>query len=810
MWFDDAYWRAAAHAALAAAAEFDWVLTPADFHGLHPRFRPLEYSETGLPGRVAFLCHKDEAATLAPDWRAAASTPRHYRFANEVFVLGSLEAAPRDPGAELQRHLRSWLATCRTLAAETPAPRDAGVRRALIVGASGLGNVGDDLIAGEIRARLLDDGLFDTADISSFAIKPARLRGVDSVIVGGGGLLYVSQQGEPDYQNLANYLRFVFWCERAGLPCHLVAVGDQDYARLLELDAPSRRFAAEALRRCATVSVRDQDTAQLVRRLSGRSPSVGADPVWALAQHPGAEDGPPEGAALAPLFIGEFGQYPAFADWLAGPAVADWFGALGNTVEPPAVALMSNDDARHARTLAAQLAARGLHLVTVDLRGKTPAETLAVLRNHEPVLTTRFHGAVLALAAGRATVVFDRRHGKKDRLLRSTFPELADQLIEPRDGADKLAALVERARAGTLRRPARDQVLAHARTAHTHARALRAAQPDSGRRAGGLLPAEALLDDNGAIRLCWARSWEESGGHANLGDALSAFIVANLAGRPVRHTDFGADVAKLVGIGSIGHAIRNGQAVIWGTGCYRPDLMVHNVPHTRYDIRATRGPISRECLGRVGVDAPAVFGEPAWLLPAMFDEPVEKRYELGVITHIGDLRAPAPDALPKEEWVCFDLPDALRDSVAIINTWHTADLAGLLAKLRLILSCKRIVSRSFHGVVIAEAFGIPCLPLCSKPGVPAGAFAAGAVPSTLLDRRTLEFFNSGSTRQHNFYGQRRSVATDWEALIADIDRVWTPLDYDARPLVDAFPFDPVVDPLAARVPLQPGLANLVF
>ncbi|WP_028312415.1 polysaccharide pyruvyl transferase family protein [Derxia gummosa] len=808
MWFDDAYWRAAATAALAAAEDFDWVLTPAEFHGLHPRFRPVEYSEIALPGRVAFLCHKDGAARLAPAWRL--TEPEHYRFANEVFVLGSIEPAATPPDAAIQRHLGSWFERCRALAA--PVERLRGeARRALIVGASGMGNVGDDLIAAELRARLLDDGLFDVVDTSSFEVAPARLAQVDAVLVGGGGLLYVSQAGEADYQNLANYLRFVFWCERAGAACHLVALGDQDYARLLEQDDLSRRFATEALRRATSVTVRDQESAQLVRRLSLRTAAVGADPVWALAHNPAAEAPLAPDATLAPLFIGEFGRFPAFAAWLATEEAVAWLKECEGAVAPPAVAVMSRDDERHVRALVAWFAARGITLPVIDLRGRAPAEIVAVFRQHEPVLTTRFHGAVLALAAGRAPIVFDRRHGKKERLLRSTFPALAGQLIEPRDRNDHLAALVARARAGTLARPERADVLAHARTTHSHARPLRDAvrKQAPGRKSGQVHP-EALLDDSGAIRLCWARSWEESGGYANFGDALSAFIVANLAGKPVRHTDFGADLPKLVGIGSIGHAIRNGQAVIWGTGCYRPDLMTHNVPHTRYDVRATRGPISQRCLGLVGVDAPGVFGEPGWLLPSMFDEPVEKKYELGVITHIGDLREPHPNAQPKEEWVCFDLPDALRGQVAIISTWHEAGLEGLLDKLRLILSCKRIASRSFHGIVIAEAFGIPCIPLCAKPGVPVGAFPADAVPTTLLDRRTLEFFQSGSTRKHNFYGQRRTSATDWEALIAAIDRVWSPLDYDVQPLVEAFPFEPVVDPLSSRVPLQRDLATLGF
>jgi hypothetical protein len=134
----------------------------------------------------------------------------------------------------------------------------------------------------------------------------------------------------------------------------------------------------------------------------------------------------------------------------------------------------------------------------------------------------------------------------------------------------------------------------------------------------------------------------------------------------------------------------------------------------------------------------------------------------------------------------------------------------MLEKIRLIRSCKRIASRSFHGVVIAEAYGIPCIPICSKPGVPAGAFRSDAVKLALLDRRTLEFFQSATRSLHYFFGQRRSVATDWENLIDAIDKYWSPIGYDATPMLEAFPFEIPVDPMRNSVPIHPCMESLTF
>lgn len=322
--------------------------------------------------------------------------------------------------------------------------------------------------------------------------------------------------------------------------------------------------------------------------------------------------------------------------------------------------------------------------------------------------------------------------------------------------------------------------------------------------------AERLLTDQGEIKLCWAASGPASNGYANLGDGLSAFMIANLAGLPVRHTAIQDDTTKLIGVGSIGHSAKRGHAVIWGTGCYRPDLLAENVRETTYDVLTVRGNISQHCLESAGIKAPPCYGEPVWLLPSMFHEEVEKKYELGIINHISDLVTSSPEAELKPEWSSFQIPEEWKSRIVAINTWHTADLAGMLDKLRLIRSCKRIASRSFHGVVIAETYGIPCLPLCSNPGVPPGAFASDQVKLALLDKRTREFFNHGQRRPNHFYGQRRNRATDWDNLISSIDRLWSPIGYDATPMLESFPFEIPIDPIKNLVPIHPSLSKQVF
>lgn len=794
MWFNDVNWTQAAEFCLRQLANFDWILTPAEFHGLSPRFRPLEYSEAPPEGKIGFLCGKDFGDSLSAAFRDNISHPSNYLFANEVFVFGSTETFQQE--IEGPQHLASWLerltGTSSSAATTQPHTRlgvGTGIS-ALVIGATRFGNVGDDLLAEAIAEKLLTSGQFEQVHLADFTVCRETLRQYNAIYVGGGGLLYASQIGQLDWQNLANYFKFPFWCSADAIPCHLIGVGHQEPERLLELDGPTRRFLRESLRQFHTLTVRDQETAALIWQVGGVRAIAGADLVFSFPRL-----APPPQPSGGVLFIGEIFHYPALAAWLQGGEKQLARGRRG-------FALMSHDDFPHLRRLQEIF---GEHLEVHDFRQISPQKIQENLASYNLLVGTRFHGFVLGLLAGVPQIIFDRREGKKHRLIRSVFPELLEQLLFDDATGGEAAALLRKEPGALVNQP--PGLEAHLVTTANHFSTPRKVSENAAHRN---FLGESLLNENGEIKLCWAAASPGSNGFANLGDGLSAFMIGNLAGLPIRHTNFQEESTRLFGVGSIGHAAKRGKAVIWGTGCYRPDKLVENVGDTMFDVLAVRGPISRECLESVGIRAPKCYGEPVWLLPSMISEPVEKKYELGVICHISDLRNSAPDAIPKEEWSSLEIPDLLKPSVCLINTWHAANLTGLLEKIRLIRSCKRIASRSFHGVVIAEAYGIPCIPICSKPGVPTGAFRSDAVKLALLDRRTLEFFQSATRSLHYFFGQRRSIATDWENLIDTIDKYWSPVGYDATPMLEAFPFEIRVDPMRNSVPIHPCMENLIF
>lgn len=161
----------------------------------------------------------------------------------------------------------------------------------------------------------------------------------------------------------------------------------------------------------------------------------------------------------------------------------------------------------------------------------------------------------------------------------------------------------------------------------------------------------------------------------NMGDTLTRPILQHfgykveLVGRKER--------GKVVGVGSIMTAVRSGD-VVWGAGCIR------QVPLQKTNVKflAVRGPLTRSLIS--GSVVPEVYGDPALLLPLIYNPNISAKYDVGIIPHYIDK--------PVGHGTGYHFIDIQQD-------WKTV--------VREILRCKRIVSSSLHGLIVAEAYGIP-------------------------------------------------------------------------------------------------------
>jgi pyruvyltransferase len=202
---------------------------------------------------------------------------------------------------------------------------------------------------------------------------------------------------------------------------------------------------------------------------------------------------------------------------------------------------------------------------------------------------------------------------------------------------------------------------------------------DSG--SGAVDPRAARCLVRGAIRLY---SWR---GVPNLGDSVSARIVAGLSGRRIIAVERN-DRRKLLACGSVAHRARSGD-VVWGAGTIEPD----RPPESRdVDVRAVRGPRTRAILLRAGIPCPEVYGDPALLLPAVIPwRRSAPRSRLAIVPHYQD-----------KPRVRGDDPAVRAIDSRVLDI--QGEIEGFLEEL---LACERVLSSSLHGLVFAEAYGIP-------------------------------------------------------------------------------------------------------
>ena len=318
--------------------------------------------------------------------------------------------------------------------------------------------------------------------------------------------------------------------------------------------------------------------------------------------------------------------------------------------------------------------------------------------------------------------------------------------------------------------------------------------------------------ENGVVPLSWAAT-SPAKPHPNLGDALSAAITATMAGLPVQRRKFQDRGERLAAVGTIGHVLRGGVAHWWGTAldakrnAFDPAVPRFCLPpDTRFVVHATRGRFTAARLRGEGVPAPAVYGDPVWFLPRlMTDRPVTPQYELGVVLHISELEEPRPGAPVLASYRRYDVPPSLARSVRIIDTFTGQGLGGLLDKVDEIRACRRIASISFHGLVIAEAFGIPNVWFKPSPGGPQVLDVEDETAD--IDHRVRDWYSGTSKLRLPVYGSDRLKPTDWDELISWIDSNWTGLSTDAAGLFDAFPLPVRVSLQDAAWPIAPEVAE---
>ena len=207
-------------------------------------------------------------------------------------------------------------------------------------------------------------------------------------------------------------------------------------------------------------------------------------------------------------------------------------------------------------------------------------------------------------------------------------------------------------------------------------------------------------------------------------------------------------------IGSTIDLIADSDSVIWGAGII--DSTTSSLPRFR-EIRAVRGPLTRRKLLDMGYDCPAVYGDPALLIPLYYRPAVSPRYRLGIIPHFHDLEA------VREKY-------SRNSEIKVIDIRHYQHWHDFVDD---IVECEAVATSSLHGLIMAQAYNVPNVWVEFREGEKRDPF------------KYHDFFCSiGKTDEHPLL---LSEETDLQ-LVFDKLRTWRPGHLDLQPLIDAAPF----------------------
>jgi len=190
----------------------------------------------------------------------------------------------------------------------------------------------------------------------------------------------------------------------------------------------------------------------------------------------------------------------------------------------------------------------------------------------------------------------------------------------------------------------------------------------------------------------WSERHIQKKDHENYGDLLGAYLVTKISGRPVKWVRAAKPGIKNyfkpvhATIGSILSHLGK-KTTVWGCGINHRDERI-----VARKLLAVRGPLSRKRALENNLACPAIYGDPALLLPVYYQPVTAKTYTVGIIPHIVDVE------MVKKLYE--NQPEVAIIDFRTNNVEQTTDA---------ITSCAHILSSSLHGIIVAHAYGIPAV-----------------------------------------------------------------------------------------------------
>ena len=182
----------------------------------------------------------------------------------------------------------------------------------------------------------------------------------------------------------------------------------------------------------------------------------------------------------------------------------------------------------------------------------------------------------------------------------------------------------------------------------------------------------------------------------NVGDALAPVIYEWMLDRKGLSANTQTKGTKhLLTVGSI-LGLSDQDATVWGSGIHLLSSVIKLTTERnirKLDIRAVRGPVTARILKDIGYEVPKVYGDPAILMPLIYQpQNANKKYRYSVICHM------------HTQIGCRENED-----IHYIDI-KTTDYKRVIDE---IVMSEHIISSSLHGIILAEAYRVPAVMLCS-------------------------------------------------------------------------------------------------
>lgn len=142
----------------------------------------------------------------------------------------------------------------------------------------------------------------------------------------------------------------------------------------------------------------------------------------------------------------------------------------------------------------------------------------------------------------------------------------------------------------------------------------------------------------------------------------------------------------------------NEMTTIWGAGFIAADSLCSRAPRK---VDAVRGPMTRTKMMAQGIYCPEVYGDPAIIWCKLNPHLREASYRIGYVPHYVD-RGARVDSVAEDKDIVLDIT---KDPVEVM-----------------VNQCEFIASSSLHGIILADAYGIPVTWLRISHGITGGEF----------------------------------------------------------------------------------------